>query len=152
MIQDTSENRTTLKGLEDTLLYELSNSTGDIVENENLINTLAEAKSKAMKIEKDLEKAIVTSKDIDENRENYKGVAKRGAILFFSMAGLSNISSMYEYSLQSYLKVFNIALETARKDSILSGRLKNIMEKLTTNVYDYTCMGIFEIHKLMFSF
>jgi len=88
-----------LKGLEDTLLFELSNSTGDIVENENLINTLAEAKSKAMQIEKALEKAKITSKDIDENRENYKGVAKRGAILFFAMAGLSNISSMYEYSL-----------------------------------------------------
>ncbi len=47
LISETSENRATLKGLEDTLLFELSNSTGDIVENENLINTLAEAKSKA---------------------------------------------------------------------------------------------------------
>lgn len=59
---------------------------------------------------------------------------------------------MYEYSLQSYLKVFNIALETSKWDQILNQRLWHITEKLTTNVYDFTCMGIFEIHKLMFSF
>jgi dynein heavy chain, axonemal len=152
LITETSENRSTLKGLEDVLLYELSTSTGDIVENENLINTLAEAKTKAMQIEKALEKAKITSADIEENRENYKGVARRGAILFFAMAGLSNISSMYEYSLQSYLKVFLISLDKSRKDSILQSRLKNITDKLTTNVYDFTCMGIFEVHKLMFSF
>ena len=59
---------------------------------------------------------------------------------------------MYEYSLQSYLTVFQIALETSRADNILQNRLKNITEKLTTNVYDFTCMGIFERHKLMYSF
>lgn len=59
---------------------------------------------------------------------------------------------MYEYSLQSYLKVFQLSLDKSRKDSILQSRLKNITDKLTTNVYDFTCMGIFELHKLMFSF
>jgi len=43
----------------------LSNSTGDIVDNEPLINTLAEAKSKAMQIEKALEKAKITTAEIE---------------------------------------------------------------------------------------
>lgn len=30
--------------------------------------------------------------------------------------------------------------------------MRNIIDKLTINVYDYTCLGVFEIHKLMFSF
>jgi len=77
----------------------LSNSTGDIVDNEPLINTLAEAKSKAMQIEKALEKAKITTAEIETSWENYKGVAKRGAILFFSLVGLAQISKMYEYSL-----------------------------------------------------
>lgn len=59
---------------------------------------------------------------------------------------------MYEYSLSSYLTVFKNALETARKDNILQNRLRNIKEKLTQLVYEFTCMGIFERHKLMFSF
>lgn len=59
---------------------------------------------------------------------------------------------MYQYSLTAYLLVFNNSLRDARKDTILENRLRNISDKLTMNVYDYTCMGIFEIHKLMYSF
>jgi len=42
---------------------------------------------------------------------DYTDVAKRGAILFFAMTSLSSISSMYEYSLTSYLVVFKGGLE-----------------------------------------
>lgn len=44
------------------------------------------------------------------------------------------------------------ALSTSRKDNILQNRLRNIKDKLTMLVYDFTCMGIFEKHKLMYSF
>lgn len=30
-------------------------------------------------------------------------------------------------------------------------RINNIIDKLTHNIFDYTCLGIFEKHKLMFS-
>jgi len=59
---------------------------------------------------------------------------------------------MYQYSLTAYLMVFNNSLKDARKDTILENRLRNITDKLTMNVYDFTCLGIFEIHKLMYSF
>jgi dynein heavy chain len=59
---------------------------------------------------------------------------------------------MYEYSLSSYMSVFMNALNTSKKDNILNNRLRNIKEKLTQLVYDFTCMGIFESHKLMYSF
>lgn len=59
---------------------------------------------------------------------------------------------MYEYSLSSYMTVFMNALNTSKKDNILQNRLRNIKDKLTQLVYDFTCMGIFEAHKLMYSF
>jgi dynein heavy chain len=119
LVVETSENRATLKELEDRLLSDLSNSTGPIVDNEPLIKNLENAKEKSLEIEEALEVSKVTREDIENNRELYKDTAKRGAILFFSMAGLSNISEMYEYSLFAYLGVFRIALETSRKDNIL---------------------------------
>jgi len=67
------------------------------------------------------------------------------------MTSLSAISDMYEYSLSSYLAVFYQSLRDARKDNILQNRLRNISEKLTYNVYDYTCLGIFGRHILIFS-
>ena len=152
LVIETSENRATLKELEDTLLSELSASEGPLVDNEPLIQTLDHAKSKVDEIGIALEEAKVTNEGLEKSRDSYRRVAMRGAILFFSMSGLSNISEMYEYSLASYLEVFKKALETAKKDQILQNRLRNITITLTTRVYDFTCMGIFERHKLMFSF
>jgi dynein heavy chain len=68
------------------------------------------------------------------------------------MSGLSAISSMYEYSLSAFLVVFNNALKQAKQDNVLTQRLKFIRDKLTYLVYEFVCMGIFEKHKLMFSF
>lgn len=110
------------------------------------------AKTKSVKIEQALINAKLTSENIDANRESYKGVAKRGAILCFALFGLSQISDMYEYSLNAYMTVFMNALETSKKDNVLQARLKFISDKLTQLVYEFTCMGIFERHKLMFSF
>lgn len=59
---------------------------------------------------------------------------------------------MYEYSLASYMTVFHKAIDTSRPDSILVNRLRIIKDRLTQLVYDFTCMGIFERHKLMYSF
>jgi len=68
------------------------------------------------------------------------------------MAGLCDVSKMYQYSLTSYVEVFKKSLDQARQDSIVENRLLNIITKHTMNVYDYTCLSIFENHKLMFTF
>jgi dynein heavy chain len=150
---ETAENKATLKGLEDTLLSELSKETDiPLVDNVPLIEVLNTAKTKSVEIGKALEVAKETNADIEINRESYKEVAWRGSILFFSISGLSAISEMYEYSLSSYMTVFMNSLSTSRKDNILQNRLRNIKDKLTMLVYDFTCMGIFEKHKLMYSF
>ena len=59
---------------------------------------------------------------------------------------------MYEYSLNSFLEVFNISLATSPKHKTLDGRLRNIIDALTFDLYNYTCTSLFEKHKLMLSF
>lgn len=102
-----SANKALLKKLEDTLLRELSNATGNILDNQELISTLESAKEKAVEISQKLEAAKVTAKEIDEARVRYSSVAVRGAVLFFAMASLNVINNMYENSLSAFLKVFN---------------------------------------------
>lgn len=154
LILQTSNNKAEQRELEDTLLSELSNSSADVplVDNEPLIAVLEHAKTKSDAINEALIVAAATNEDIESNRDMYKPVAKRGAILFFALTGLSAISEMYEYSLDAYKTVFLNALETSKKDNVLTARLRFITEKLTQLVYEFTCMGIFETHKLMFSF
>jgi dynein heavy chain len=120
LIIETSQNKATLKELEDTLLSELSKETDiALVDNVELIEVLNTAKTKSVEIGKALEVAKATNADIDLNRQSYKDVAWRGSILFFVLYGLRNISGMYEYALSSYMNVFMNGLSTSRKDSIL---------------------------------
>ena len=59
MVEETAELSGTLKELEDTLLYELANSTGNILDNTTLIETLQQTKVKAGEISAKLEEAKV---------------------------------------------------------------------------------------------
>lgn len=152
LVTDMSENAQLIVSLEDTLLKELSSSQGNVLDNEELIETLENTKSKAEEIKIKLQKAAFTKEEIGEARAVYKPVAKRGSILYFTESGLSTIMTMYEISLDSFLGVFNMALNDAKRDVVLDSRINNMIIAVTRNIYDYTCTGIFERHKLMFSF
>uniref|UniRef100_A0A3B4UD57 Dynein axonemal heavy chain 10 n=1 Tax=Seriola dumerili TaxID=41447 RepID=A0A3B4UD57_SERDU len=152
LIQETSDNKKLLKNLGDSLLRELATSTGNMLDNTELVHTLEITKSKASEVSEKLKLAEKTSVDIDELRDGYRPAAKRGAILFFVLTEMALVNSMYQYSLASYLEVFDFSLRKSQPDSILPQRLKNIMSTLTNSVYNYGCTGLFERHKLLFSF
>ncbi|XP_069379878.1 dynein axonemal heavy chain 10 isoform X1 [Paralichthys olivaceus] len=152
LIQETSNNKKLLKNLGDSLLRELASCTGNILDNTELVRTLEETKSKASEVFEKLKLAEKTSVDIDKLRDCYRPAAKRGAILFFVLTEMAQVNSMYQYSLASYLQVFDFSLRKSLPDSVLPQRLKNIMTTLTYSVYNYGCTGLFERHKLLFSF
>ena len=141
LIQETSTNKKLLKDLEDSLLRELAQSQGNMLDNVELIQTLEETKTKATEVSEKLKLGAKTAKDIDKLRDGYRPAARRGAILFFVLADLSTINSMYQYSLSAYLEQFEHSLKKSMPDTILQKRLRNIMETLTHNVYDYGCTG-----------
>ncbi|XP_044053526.1 dynein axonemal heavy chain 10 isoform X1 [Siniperca chuatsi] len=152
LIQETSNNKKLLKNLGDSLLRELATSSGNMLDNTELVHTLEETKSKASEVFEKLMLAEKTSVDIDKLRDGYRPAAKRGAILFFVLTEMALVNSMYQYSLASYLDVFDFSLRKSLPDSVLLQRLKNIMNTLTYSVYNYGCTGLFERHKLLFSF
>ena len=146
-----SENKKLLKDLEDSLLRELATSTGNMLDNVELVQTLEETKSKASEVAEKLKLGARTAEEIEKNRDSYRLAARRGAILFFVLSDLSTINSMYQYSLSAYLELFEFSLKKSMPDAIITKRLRNIMDTLTHNVYNYGCTGIFEKHKLLFS-
>uniref|UniRef100_A0A7S3YCE3 AAA+ ATPase domain-containing protein n=1 Tax=Lotharella globosa TaxID=91324 RepID=A0A7S3YCE3_9EUKA len=151
LVQTISKNNIMLKQLEDSILTDLSNSDSEILENKALIKSLQEAQKKSSSISKDLKESETTQAQILETTSKYRPSAKRGSILFFSLAKLSEISKMYEFSLAAYLVVFVKSLENSEKDSDVAIRVNNIIKTLTDDVYDFVCTGIFEKHKLMYS-
>ncbi|XP_037090995.1 dynein heavy chain 10, axonemal-like [Pollicipes pollicipes] len=151
LISETSQNKRLLKDLEDALLRELSTCQGNMLDNTELLQTLEDTKSKATEVFEKLELAASTALDIDRLRDGFRPVARRGALLFFVLSDMATVNSMYQYSLAAYLQVFSYSLKKSMPDTVLAKRLKNIIDTLTENVYDYGCTGIFERHKLLFS-
>ena len=152
LIHETSNNKKLLKELEDSLLRELAQSKGNMLDNADLLNTLENTKSKSTEVAEKLRLAVLTSDEIDRNRDIYRPIAKMGAVLFFVLADMATVNSMYQYSLSSYIKVFENSLRRSLPDSRVANRLRNISEMLKRNVYNYGCTGIFERHKLLYSF
>ncbi|ESN96268.1 hypothetical protein HELRODRAFT_67881 [Helobdella robusta] len=151
LIYETSTNKKLLKDLEDSLLRELAQSKGNMLDSVDLLTTLENTKLKSSEVAEKLRLGALTTDEIDRNRDIYRPVAKLGAILFFVLGDLATINVMYQYSLSAYIKVFEYSLRRSLPDSRIANRLKNISEALLINVYNYGCTGIFEKHKLLFS-
>ncbi|ESS67196.1 hypothetical protein TCDM_04102 [Trypanosoma cruzi Dm28c] len=143
-----------LQKCEDGLLFELTNATGDILENVALIENLENTKKKAKEINASFAQAVATQKDIAQNRLTYTSVAVRGALLFFQIDQLWKIDHMYQYSLEAFMVVFNKALKRAvqpedRKD--VHKRVENVLQSIMESVFAYVSRGLFERHKLILS-
>jgi len=123
-----------------------------MLDNVELVETLEETKAKALEVTDKLNLGIITGKEIEKHRDTYRPVARRGAILYFVLADMATINSMYQYSLAAYLEVFEFSLRKSLPDTNVEKRLRNILDTLTHNVYNYGCTGIFEKHKLLYSF
>lgn len=152
LVSETSENKKLLQQLEDSLLYEIVSNKGNMLDNVDLVDTLENTKTSASEVMKKLKLGEATTENINNLRNNYRPAALRGALLFFVLANMSAVNPMYQYSLTSYLEVFTFSLRKAPPNEDLNERLKNIINVHTISVYNYGCTGIFERHKLLFSF
>ena len=102
-----------LKQLEDDLLYKLSAAEGDITEDVALIESLEESKRVANEINEKVAEARETEVAINENRNKYRSVAARGAMLFFLLNSLNKIHAFYQFSLNAFVSVLSRGLDLA---------------------------------------
>ncbi len=152
LVQKISESTQLLASLENRLLKELGASEGNILDNEKLLEAVEDTKTEAADIICKLKKSENTRNEIQQARDVYKPVAKRGSIMYFAESCLSSVMSMYETSLDSFLSVYKGALSKSPKDPVLDQHISSMVQAITSDVYDYTCTGIFERHKLVFAF
>lgn len=85
-----------IRNLEADLLTRLSTSTGDILEDSELISVLADTKSISNEVSKRLQEASAMKDAINESCEKYRGAASRASILYFLLVDFSNVNCMYQ--------------------------------------------------------
>ncbi|XP_054635035.1 dynein axonemal heavy chain 6 isoform X2 [Dunckerocampus dactyliophorus] len=147
-----NNDRIQLKDIENRILKLLFTSEGNILDNEELVTTLQQSKVTSAAIKQRLEEAEATELMINNAREGYRSVATRGSVLFFVIASLSEIDPMYQFSLKYFKQLFNTSIEMSEKSDILEERLQILLDQILLNSYINVSRGLFEQHKLIYSF
>lgn len=131
----------------------------NILDNKELIDKLELSKTMSKEVSHRLEVASKTKEEIMVTRNKYRPVATRGAILYFVIADMARIDPMYQYSLEYFKQLYVQCITESEKpegdaedDAVIQRRLELILDYLTRTTYSNICRGLFERHKLLFSF
>jgi dynein heavy chain len=151
LVEEVTAYKRKIKQLEDDLLFRLSNSTGNLLDDTELIDVLAVTKRTAQEVNEKLATASDTNKKITEACEEFRPVARRATLMYFLLAEFATVNCMYQTSLAQFMELYEAAIDLAERAALPSKRIHNIIEYLTYSVYLYAQRGLFERHKLIFA-
>merc|ERR1711988_742721 len=150
VLEEVNSNTKALLALDASLLQRLTSNKGNLLQDEELIGVLANTKAKAAEVNNKLTAAAETKASIAEKREQFRPVATRGSVMYFSIVEMSGVNVMYQTSLTQFLTLFNESMDKAEKATLASKRVNNIIYTLTYLVYRYINRGLYEADKLTF--
>ncbi|DBA69380.1 TPA: Dynein gamma chain, flagellar outer arm [Trebouxia sp. C0005] len=151
LMEEVQSYKKKIKQLEDDLLFRLSNSQGNLLDDTELIDVLAVTKQTAGEVNERLTGASETNKKINEACEEYRPVAHRATLIYFLIAEFSVVNCMYQTSLNQFNQLYETAIDNSEKATLPSKRINNIIEYMTYEIYLYIQRGLFERHKIIFA-
>ena len=152
LIVSISCDKKQLQIIEDNILHDLHNSKGHLLDNEKLINALAESKMMSAMVTERLAESESAEVEILSLRENYRPIAIRGSCMYFLVANLVQLDTMYSYSLEYFKELFCNCIKECPPSPNLEVRMKVLAEKTTLTIHRNVTRGLFDRHRLLFTF
>ncbi|KAJ1446978.1 dynein heavy chain and region D6 of dynein motor-domain-containing protein [Pelagophyceae sp. CCMP2097] len=150
VLEEVANNTKALLRLDELLLERLSASSGNLLDDAELIAVLAETKSKATEVNDKLVAAAATRESINDKRESYRPAATRGSVLYFVVVDVSRVNVMYQTSLDQFQALFDSAMDGADRAAVAAKRVHNIIDTMTYTVYRAVNRGLYERDRLAF--
>lgn len=115
------EFRLRLRKLERMLLQALNESSGNILDDDKVIDTLETLKREAAEITRKVEETDIIMKEVEEVTAEYNPLAQACSSVFFIMEQLNLVNHFYQFSLRFFLDIFDYVLHQ-------NPNLKNVRE------------------------
>ena len=152
LVVSMAGDRRQLADIEKKILRLLSESKGNILDDEELVNTLASSKTTSTIIKERVIESEQTEIEINDLRNGYRPAAVRGALIYFVISEFVVVDPMYQYSLEYFIKLFIFCIDNSKQSKELQSRLEHLQVFTTAHMYKQVCRGLFQRHTLTFSF
>ncbi|KAM9317805.1 cytoplasmic dynein 2 heavy chain 1 [Pholidichthys leucotaenia] len=151
LLQQEEDKKIQLAQLEESLLETLATAQGNILENRELIDSLNQTKASSALIHESLLESHRLQASLDQERDAYLPLAESASKMYFVITDLSKINNMYRFSLTSFLRLFQRALQAKKEEENTEARITALKFNLKIMVYEYVCRSLFKADQLMFA-
>ncbi|KZT06248.1 dynein heavy chain [Laetiporus sulphureus 93-53] len=110
LMKTQGEFRLRLRTLEKLLLQALNESTGNILDDDKVIDTLETLKREAAEITHKVEETDLVMKEVEQVTAEYLPLAQACSAVFFILEQLNLVNHFYQFSLRFFLDIFDYVL------------------------------------------
>ncbi|KAI0961093.1 hypothetical protein AcV7_000287 [Taiwanofungus camphoratus] len=146
------EFRLRLRTLEKLLLQALNESTGNILDDDKVIDTLETLKREAAEITRKVEETDLVMKEVEQVTTEYLPLAQACSAVFFILEQLNLVNHFYQFSLHFFLEIFDYVLHhnpNLRNISDYHRRREILLNDLFLIVYKRTSRALFHRDHVM---
>lgn len=146
------EFRLRLRTLEKLLLQALNESTGNILDDDKVIDTLETLKREAAEITRKVEETDLVMKEVEQVTTEYLPLAQACSAIFFILEQLNLVNHFYQFSLHFFLEIFDYVLHhnpNLRNISDYHRRREILLNDLFLIVYKRTSRALFHRDHVM---
>ncbi|KAK5644082.1 hypothetical protein RI129_007927 [Pyrocoelia pectoralis] len=134
--------------LQNQLLEDLANASGDILQNKNLMVSLNETKASSSAIATALIESEGLHQKLQEEYNVYKDVSSFSSALYFAIEEFSTTNVLYSLSVPAFIRLFLKSLPQLKDADQSFGFLER---SLIQAVYSYMSRAIFKADRLKFA-
>lgn len=150
LIKLQGEFKVHLRQLEKRLLQALNESRGNILDDDNVIETLETLKKEAAEISVKMSNTEGVMAEVDEITLQYNIIARSCSAVFAVLEQLHYLNHFYQFSLQYFLDIFHSVLHNKRLTSETNHNVRRdiIIEDLFVTTYQRTSLGLLQKDKI----